>query len=153
MSNPVSPRRIYFSWSVLRYPVFGGFGGMNCRRHVGPSSHPMCDDGTHDYQHLPFESSSTLARLCIDSNQVNYVGPCRLADRRLGIFSEEMADEERPLITAAQISAHNTPSDCWVVIDNRVWDMTDFAPEHPGGADSTVPYPFTSFRPQALEAP
>ncbi len=79
---------------------------------------------------------SSKSTHCINSIEVNYVEPFRLAHRRLGIFSEKMAGEERPLLTTAQISTHNAPSDCWVVIDNQVWDMTDFAPDHPGGADS-----------------
>ena len=36
-------------------------------------------------------------------------------------------------ISVADISSHNKEDDCWVVIDNVVWDITKFAPEHPGG--------------------
>ncbi len=52
-----------------------------------------------------------------------------------------MTEAGAPLLSCAQISAHNTPDDCWIVVDNQVWDMTEFAPEHPGGADSTTPDP------------
>ncbi|EED78977.1 predicted protein, partial [Postia placenta Mad-698-R] len=27
-----------------------------------------------------------------------------------------------------------TNSDCWVIVDNKVYDVTDFIPAHPGGA-------------------
>jgi L-lactate dehydrogenase (cytochrome) len=37
------------------------------------------------------------------------------------------------LVSIEEISKHNSPSDCWVVIDDQVWDMTEFAPSHPGG--------------------
>ena len=37
-------------------------------------------------------------------------------------------------IPTQQVSEHNSPEDCWIVIDDQVWDVTAFAPEHPGGA-------------------
>ncbi|KAH0541702.1 hypothetical protein FGG08_003865 [Glutinoglossum americanum] len=32
-----------------------------------------------------------------------------------------------------EIVRHNKPNDCWVVIEGQVWDLTEFAPQHPGG--------------------
>jgi L-lactate dehydrogenase (cytochrome) len=40
------------------------------------------------------------------------------------------------LLSAQQIAAHKTPTDCWIVVDGQVWDVTEFVPEHPGGAAS-----------------
>ncbi|GAB7344913.1 hypothetical protein MBLNU457_3349t1 [Dothideomycetes sp. NU457] len=37
------------------------------------------------------------------------------------------------LISVEEISKHNTSEDCWIVVDGKVWDMTEFAPQHPGG--------------------
>jgi len=39
-------------------------------------------------------------------------------------------------ISVEEISKHNTPEDCWIVVDGKVWDLTEFAPEHPGGPQS-----------------
>ncbi|EXJ86392.1 L-lactate dehydrogenase (cytochrome) [Capronia epimyces CBS 606.96] len=36
-------------------------------------------------------------------------------------------------ISVSEISAHNKDTDCWIVVDGNVWDITKFAPEHPGG--------------------
>lgn len=36
-------------------------------------------------------------------------------------------------ISTQEIESHNKQEDCWIVIDNQVWDITGFAPEHPGG--------------------
>lgn len=45
-----------------------------------------------------------------------------------------MAQEE--LLSTHEISNHNTPDDCWIVVDNQVWDVTDFLDKHPGGSTS-----------------
>src|SRR5699024_10845776 len=39
-------------------------------------------------------------------------------------------------LSVEQISGHNTPQDCWIVVDNQVWHVTDFLDEHPGGSTS-----------------
>jgi cytochrome b involved in lipid metabolism len=43
---------------------------------------------------------------------------------------------EAKLLSVEEISKHNTPEDCWIVVDGNVWDMTEFAPEHPGAPQS-----------------
>ncbi|ORY07232.1 NAD(P)H-nitrate reductase [Basidiobolus meristosporus CBS 931.73] len=40
--------------------------------------------------------------------------------------------------TPAEVGRHNQPNDCWVVVNKRVYDVTDFIKEHPGGADSII---------------
>ncbi|PWY78441.1 mitochondrial cytochrome b2 [Aspergillus sclerotioniger CBS 115572] len=35
---------------------------------------------------------------------------------------------------AAEIAKHNTPDSCWVILYGKVYDVTDFLSEHPGGA-------------------
>ena len=37
------------------------------------------------------------------------------------------------LVSTSEVSKHNTQEDCWIVIENQVWDITKFAPTHPGG--------------------
>ncbi|CAK9029272.1 unnamed protein product [Durusdinium trenchii] len=36
-------------------------------------------------------------------------------------------------ISMAEVGKHNTKSDCWVVVDGQVLDVTSFLSEHPGG--------------------
>merc|ERR1712086_315264 len=52
----------------------------------------------------------------------------------------------RQLITMAQsipmseVRKHSTPDDCWVVIHEKVYDLTDFLSEHPGGKKVILRY-------------
>ena len=46
-------------------------------------------------------------------------------------FAEQMAS--LPQWTYEEIAKHNKATDCWVVIDDNVYDVTQFVPRHPGG--------------------
>ncbi|PON63745.1 Nitrate reductase NADH dependent [Parasponia andersonii] len=37
------------------------------------------------------------------------------------------------LFTLAQVSEHNTHQDCWLIINDKVYDVTKFMEDHPGG--------------------
>ncbi|PRW33612.1 nitrate [Chlorella sorokiniana] len=39
-----------------------------------------------------------------------------------------------PLFTLAEVATHNSPDSAWIVVENNVYDVTEFAPTHPGGA-------------------
>lgn len=38
-----------------------------------------------------------------------------------------------PVITAATVAKHATPTDCWTTISGRIYDLTSFIASHPGG--------------------
>ncbi len=40
--------------------------------------------------------------------------------------------------TMAQVAEHNTKDDCWIILDDRVYDITDFIDRHPGGVGPVV---------------
>lgn len=42
------------------------------------------------------------------------------------------------MLTAREVSKHNTASSCWVIIDGYVYDVTQFLPDHPGGQQSVL---------------
>ena len=39
-------------------------------------------------------------------------------------------------VSLAELKKHDTPDDCWVAIHGTVYDLTEFADEHPAGAQS-----------------
>lgn len=45
-----------------------------------------------------------------------------------------------PAFTRAELESHNTKSSCYVSIGSKVYDVTDFAEDHPGGADLVYEY-------------
>uniref|UniRef100_A0A7E4VJV6 Cytochrome b5 n=1 Tax=Panagrellus redivivus TaxID=6233 RepID=A0A7E4VJV6_PANRE len=38
-------------------------------------------------------------------------------------------------LTRAEVLEHNHNKDCWIVIGNKVYDVTKFLEEHPGGCE------------------
>ncbi|EDR15041.1 uncharacterized protein LACBIDRAFT_300783 [Laccaria bicolor S238N-H82] len=45
-----------------------------------------------------------------------------------------------PTWTLEQVAKHNTQDSCWVIIENNVYDVTEFLSEHPGGAKIILKY-------------
>lgn len=46
----------------------------------------------------------------------------------------------QPGITAAQVATHNNSGDCWLIISNKVYDLTNFLNIHSGGASKITSY-------------
>lgn len=41
--------------------------------------------------------------------------------------------------TAADVAGHNSPGDCWTIINNKVYNLTGYISTHPGGAATVTP--------------
>ena len=51
---------------------------------------------------------------------------------------KEGEDLDLPIITAEELERHNTEEDVWVAIHGKVYDLTEFAEEHPAGPESII---------------
>jgi 4-hydroxysphinganine ceramide fatty acyl 2-hydroxylase len=51
-----------------------------------------------------------------------------------------MPSRTLPTIPRSEIESHNTGKSCYVTIDERVFDVTDFIEDHPGGGDLILQY-------------
>jgi cytochrome b involved in lipid metabolism len=40
----------------------------------------------------------------------------------------------KELFTVDEVAAHNSPNDCWLIVEGQVWDFSSFI--HPGGSQS-----------------
>ena len=47
------------------------------------------------------------------------------------------ADAKKPY-TLADLRAHAKEADCWILVHGKVYDVTPFLDEHPGGFDIIV---------------
>jgi succinate dehydrogenase/fumarate reductase flavoprotein subunit len=45
---------------------------------------------------------------------------------------------ELPTITMDLLQKHNSEDDCWIAINGKVYDLTEFAEEHPAGPESII---------------
>ncbi|KAG2623516.1 cytochrome b5-like [Panicum virgatum] len=46
-----------------------------------------------------------------------------------------MAGEAKQLFDASEVALHSSRKDCWVAISGKVYDVTKFLEDHPGGED------------------
>ena len=44
-------------------------------------------------------------------------------------------NSDMPIITVTEVNAHSTTGDCWLIIEDSVFDLTSFASSHPGGSE------------------
>lgn len=49
-----------------------------------------------------------------------------------------MTSPNLKLLSVQEVATHSNPGDCWLVIEGKVWNLTEFAPEHPGGAEGEL---------------
>jgi cytochrome b involved in lipid metabolism len=45
-----------------------------------------------------------------------------------------------PTFTLAEIAAHDTPDDCWIIVNNKIYNVTSYIPTHPGGSKNITDY-------------
>jgi len=44
------------------------------------------------------------------------------------------------ILSAAEVAKHNSSSDCWLIIENKVYDVSEYLGTHPGGRGIIIQY-------------
>ena len=76
-------------------------------------------------------------------------------EEHMGETMEEHMDEmmeDHMGIAMSEFSMHNMPEDCWLLYQGEVYDITDWLPNHPGGADRITPHCGQTTFEEAFEA-
>lgn len=55
-----------------------------------------------------------------------------------GVNSSPSNTPNSKTLTMAEVAKHGTPSDCWIVISNKVYNVTNFEDSHPGGKQTII---------------
>lgn len=48
--------------------------------------------------------------------------------------STHQGDPPKQLYSQSEVAQHNSAGDLWVIIDQKVYDLSQFLDEHPGGS-------------------
>ena len=90
--------------------------------------------------HLNFlPHSLTISRL-IASLSVNYFLLLSLYILTTSLVSSIMPGRPLPTITSKVVASHNTSESCYVTRGTKVYNVTSFLDDHPGGGDLIVEY-------------
>jgi len=57
-----------------------------------------------------------------------------------GLIDQGLLDSGGVTLTATEIARHNSISDCWMIINNKVYSLTSYFDQHPGGTSTILPY-------------
>ncbi|CAM8983226.1 unnamed protein product [Rhodiola kirilowii] len=45
----------------------------------------------------------------------------------------DKSNQDSKVFTSAEVAVHNKRTDCWIIIKDRIYDVTSYVEEHPGG--------------------
>lgn len=47
---------------------------------------------------------------------------------------ERTSQSHQNVYSRAQVAMHNSFKDCWIILDNKVYDVSGYVNDHPGGS-------------------
>ena len=84
----------------------------------------------------------TAGLVFYQNNKDNNVNTGSTANQKKVADIQNLATAGLKVLDKVEVSRHNTISDCWIIVNNKVYDISGYASAHPGGtrniADSCV---------------
>lgn len=76
----------------------------------------------------------TAGLVFYQSNNLNKVGTSNNTP------SDIVSAGEQSMLTNVEVAKHNSAKDCWLIINNKVYNISSYLGAHPGGASAISPY-------------
>ncbi|MEK6918618.1 MAG: cytochrome b5-like heme/steroid binding domain-containing protein [Nanoarchaeota archaeon] len=64
----------------------------------------------------------------------------QLISQKTNTSTNNSTNQTAKKITAEELAKHDSEEDCWVGYDGKVYDITEFLPNHPGTASKIAPH-------------
>ncbi|KAG0003245.1 hypothetical protein BGZ80_005830, partial [Entomortierella chlamydospora] len=124
--------------SLLGCVVFGRTAGDSVSNYV--KSNPVVGSGAAAAaaQAISLPGGFTTS-VTVDPNgnkinlEISWGGAAKSAPAAAPVAAPAAEPKKLRSISAAEVAKHNTPEDCWVIVNGQVLDVTKFLPDHPGG--------------------
>jgi len=55
-------------------------------------------------------------------------------------FTNQSSQTSNVSLTTSEVAKHNTDSNCWIIIQGSVYNLTQYLNLHPGGSNRIIPY-------------
>ncbi len=64
----------------------------------------------------------------------------RYGDKAPAVSQNNTNNNGKTGYTSSQVAEHNSVSDCWIIINNKIYEVDYYLDTHPGGAQAIISY-------------
>ncbi len=82
----------------------------------------------------------TAGLVFYQDNKINNPGPAGSVQENSGGLSPSPGATGNLTLNEQEIAKHNSIGDCWLIIDNKIYNVASYLSAHPGGAGAITPY-------------